>query len=702
MRVPVSPPGQPTDPTSLHPSSLLMSRSVAVLSGALARSTMSLVLLAIGLACGSESDPSKPGADLVVTLTGPGNVSTLDTPTYTVRVENQGPDAAADVVASLDLPSGMTPANGASVDVTGGVASWPALASLGSGAAQDFTVTLVPGGAGTGTLSAHAASSTRDPVPGNNDGSSAGARIAVTITALPTSTNLQVAFVGALDGANGSTVKATVHTVNAGPLEATNVSVVLELPDAVGATNLVPADGVRTAGRITWTIATLASGAALDVTVDLKVPLVSATGLTATVTSAVSESQPADNAASITMRAVVDALYTVIGEGQGDNFGWEAEDVGDVNGDGKHDFAISAPENDAGGNNAGRCYVYSGANGALLYTVTGDTPNGQLGLAMAAVGDLNGDGVEEIAFGAPFASTGSAPGYVLVVNGSNGQTLWRFNSSAVTFAGYGVGPAGDLNGDGVPDVLIGAPGRSPGGIAQAGTVFVASGVDGTLFAAVDGDVASATFGSGMNTIGDLNGDQIADFAIGSSAESGGRIRVYSGADGNLLYPALSMPNGGTLGQFWIFPTGDMDGDGLPDIFAADINNATGGVNRGQAYIFSGASGNLIRTFNGESAGDQFGMGRPIADVNGDGKTDLVLAGWLRSEGATASGKMYVVDGATGATLRSLVSTVFNETLGFDVIGVGDVTGDGLTDYIITAGQSINQGRGYLIPGVPLQ
>lgn len=659
-------------------------------------------LLAVGLACGSESEPSKPDADLVVTLTGPSNVSTTDTPTYTVRVENHGPDPAADVVASLDLVAGLTPQAGSPVTVSGGVASWPAVTALAAGQAQEFSVTLMPGSAGNGTLSAHATSSTRDPVTGNNNGAAAEARIAVTVTAVPAGTDLRISFVGLLDGANGSIVKATMRVMNAGPLDASNGSVVLDLPDPIEATNLVPADGVRSGGKITWTLASLAAGASLDVTVDLKVPLLSATGLTATVTSAVSESQPADNVASTTLRAVVGAAYTVTGEGQGDNFGWEAEDVGDVNGDGKHDFAISAPENDAGGNNAGRCYVYSGATGALLYMVTGDVPNGELGLAMAAVGDLNGDGVEDIAFGAPFASTGSAPGYVLVVNGTNGQVLWRFNSTAVTFAGYAVGPAGDLNGDGVPDVLIAAPGRSPGGIPQSGTVFVASGVDGTLFAAVNGDVASATFGAGVSSIGDLNGDQIPDFAVGSSAEAGGRIRVYSGADGNLLYPALSTPNGGTLGQFWIFPTGDMDGDGLPDIFAADINNGTGGANRGQAYLFSGATGNRIRTFNGESAGDQFGMGRPIADVNGDGKTDLVLAGWLRNEGALASGKMYVVDGATGATLRSLVSTIPNETLGFDVIGVGDVTGDGLTDYIITAGQAINQGKAYLIPGVPLQ
>jgi uncharacterized repeat protein (TIGR01451 family) len=659
-----------------------------------------ITVLVLGSCGGSSSEPSsEPEADLVATLLGPSDVSTTGSATYTVRVRNDGPDQAKDVVASLDLLSGMTPVAGEPVTVANGRATWPAVSTLASGGTTDLTVELSAATPGTGTLTARATSATHDPAAPNNDGSAAGAQIAVTVTP-PTSTDLQVSFGGTLAGVSGSAAAATITVQNAGPLTATNLVVELILPDEVTATNLSPAGGVRANGRITWALANLGAGATSTITLDLTVPLLSLTPLTATAHSDTDESLPADNTADSVLRAVVGAVYSVTGEGLGDNFGWEAEDVGDVNGDGKHDFAVTAPYNDAGGNNAGRGYVYSGATGGLLYKVTGDTPNGELGLSVAAVGDIDGDGISEIAFGAPFASTGAGPGYVLVVSGATGATVFRFTTTTATFVGYGVGGAGDLTGDGIPDILVGAPGQSPGGVPGAGTVFIVSGATGTAVGGVDGTVPNGLFGAGVGTVGDLNSDNVPDFVVGSSNES--RIRIFSGADGALLFPAIGVANGGTLGQYWIFPTGDMDADGVPDVFSADINNATGGVDRGQAYVFSGATGLLIRTFNGEAANDQFGMGRPIGDVTGDGITDFVLAAWLRSEGATNSGKMYVVDGATGTTLRSLVSTIATETLGFDVISVGDVTGDGLVDYIITGGQAINPGKAYLIAGVPLQ
>lgn len=663
-----------------------------------------LALLSLALlGCGSDgAGPASAGADLVATLTGPVAMATTDTATYTVTVRNDGPDEASSVVASLDLPTGVTPVAGEPVTVAAGRASWAVLGSLASGATQLFTVKLVSNVPGTATLVARATSTTSDPVPGNNNGTAAAAKVAVTVTATPTATDLRVSFVGTLAGASGTSVGATVRVVNGGAIPAVGAVAELVLPDDVPATNLNPAGGVRANGRITWALGTLAPGATATITVDLGVPLLSLTNISASTHSDTDESLPANNAAATTLRAVVAAVYTVTGEGHGDSFGWEAEDVGDVNGDGKHDFAVSAPYNDAGGTNAGRAYVYSGATGGLLYTVTGDTPNGELGLAMDAVGDIDGDGVSEIAFGAPFAATGSGQGYVLVVSGATGTTLFRYATAGLSYAGYGVGAAGDLTGDGVRDVLVGVPGLTPpGGPAGAGRVFILSGATGTVAAVLDGTVAGATLGAGLSTLGDLNADGVPDFAVGSLNEPGGRIRIHSGADGSLLVPPIGVPNGGTLGQYWLFSPGDMDADGIPDLFAADINNSTGGADRGQAYIFSGATGATIRTFSGEAPNDQFGMGRAIGDVTGDGVPDFVLAAWLRSEGAAGSGKMYVVNGATGATLRSLVSLIPGETLGFDVIGLGDVTGDGLVDYIITGGQGINQGKAYLVAGVPL-
>ncbi len=689
-------------PTSPQPTSeprMRMTRIPVVRS-----STVSMLLglaLSVGGCGGESSGPDEASADLSATLAGPASLTTTDTATYTVTLRNDGPDEATNVVASLELPTGMAPVAGEPVTVTSGRATWPALATLAAAGSVALTVRLTATSVGAGTLVARASGSVKDPQGSNNDGSASGARVAVTISMTPTATDLQVSFLGTLNGASGTTVGASIQVRNAGPLAAGNVTAVLMLPDGIAATNLVPAGGVRTAGRITWALGALAAGGTTTITLDLGVPLLSLTTLNATVASDTDEGVPGNNVASAALRAVVAAVYTLVGEANGDNFGWIARSIGDVNGDGREDVVITAPYNDAGGVNAGRGYVYSGASGQLLYMVTGDTPNGELGLSVDPVGDINGDGISDIAFGAPFASTAAAPGYVLVVSGSNGATLFRFGTSAITFAGYSVGEAGDLTADGVRDVLVGVPGRSPAGVPGGGSVFVVSGATGTVAAIVDGTVSNGLFGAGTRTLGDLNGDNIPDFAVGSSNEAGGRVRVYSGADGSLLFPAISVTNGGTLGQYWLFSPGDYDNDGIPDLFAADINNATGGFDQGQAYIFSGATGNRIRTFSGESPNDQFGMGRVVSDLTGDGVGDFVLAGWLRSEGAPQAGKMYVVDGATGATLRSLVSVVPNETLGFDVLGMGDVTGDGLEDYMITAGQFTGPGKAYLIAGVPL-
>ena len=667
------------------------------------RRILSLGLLSVVINCGGDgAGPSASGADLSATLSGPTAISTADTVTYSVQVRNGGPNAATSVVASLELAAGLLPIAGEPVTVADGRATWSTEEVIESGASTTFSVHLTASSTGTGTLVARASGGTSDPSASNNNGSAAAARIAVTIAAAPTATDLQVSFVGTLAGASGTTVGATLQVRNAGPLLAANVTVALILPDDLAATNLLPAGGVRANGRITWALGDLAPGMNRTVAADLGVPLLSQTPLKATVGSDTEEGYAANNADTTSLRAIVTAVYAITGEGNGDSFGWIARNTGDLDGDGKDDVVITAPYNDAGGSNAGRGYVYSGATGALLYMVTGDTPNGELGLSVDPVGDIDGDGITEIAFGAPFASTAAAPGYVLVVSGATGATLFRLATSAITFAGYSVGEGGDLTGDGVRDVLVGVPGRSPGGVAGAGSVFIVSGATGTAVALVDGTVPNAVFGAGVHTLGDLDGDNVPDFAVGSSNESGGRVRVYSGGDGTLLYPALAVANGGSLGQYWLFSPGDLDADGVPDLFAADINNATGGPNRGQAYVFSGATGVRIRTFSGEAPNDQFGMGRAVGDLTGDGVTEFVFAAWLRSEGAASSGKMYVMDGATGATLRSLVSIVPNETLGFDVLGLGDVTGDGLTDYMITAGQSIGPGKAYLIAGVPLQ
>lgn len=511
--------------------------------------------------------------------------------------------------------------------------------------------------------------------------------------------DLQVQLAGALQGASGSTVTATVSVTNAGPAGAEGVVVELAVPAHVAVTAISPATGVREADRVRWALDAVADGASQALSVELTMPMLSATPLTATVSGATPDGVSGNNTATRTLRALPVARYTVSGEGAGDTFGWIAQNIGDVDGDGRDDALITAPFNDAGGNDAGRAYVHSGATGARLQTITGDVAASQLGYGAAALGDVNGDNVPDFAVGAPGINNPALPGYALVVSGADGSTLFRFTGPVPGEAtGYSVGRAGDLTGDGVPDVLVSAPLHDGAAGRAVGAIYIVSGANGTLAATLEGPVPGAAFGVGVGNVGDLDRDGTPDFVVGSSNESGGRIRAYSGATRALLLPAMAGPTGASLGQFWLLSPGDLDGDAVPDIYGADINVND---NRGQAYVFSGATGAILRTFAGEAAGDQFGMGRPIADVTGDGRADFVLAAWRSAEGAAAAGKGYVVDGATGSVLRSFASVTAGETLGFDILSLGDVTGDGEQDFLVTAGQETGTGRAYLVAGVPL-
>ena len=102
------------------------------------------------------------------------------------------------------------------------------------------------------------------------------------------------------------------------------------------------------------------------------------------------------------------ATHTFLGEVAGDQFGWKSNGLGDLNGDNVNDFVVTAPTNDGGGLNAGRAYVYSGADGTELFRITGGGANWQLGIDANAAGDVNGDCVPDVIAGAPIAGSGRA------------------------------------------------------------------------------------------------------------------------------------------------------------------------------------------------------------------------------------------------------------------------------------------------------
>ena len=389
-------------------------------------------------------------------------------------------------------------------------------------------------------------------------------------------------------------------------------------------------------------------------------------------------------------------IHTFVGEAPGDQFGWVSNDVGDLDGDGIRDLVLTAPTNDGGGNASGRIYVHSSASGDLLFAATGAAANWQLGHDAGAAGDLNGDGVPDIIAGAPTGGTGRAVVYSGTSRGL-GTVIHTFNGQANGDEfGHRVAGGGDFDGDGVADVIVGAPGSDGNGV-NSGRAYVYSGATLSLLCTLNGPSSNDRFGSGVAFVGDLDGDGRDEVACGSQDAStgGGLAFVYRWTGTACEAIFVLNPGGPTLdfGLWFMNGGGDVDGDGTPDIYINDYQ-----LNR--AHVFSGATGAKLWTAFGDGIG-QFGIGRMVEDVDGDDCADLVLAAWVQGTGAPSAGKAFVYSGKTATVLETFTHDVAGAGFGFDANGMGDVDGDGRFDYLITAAlDSANGATGvaYLIAG----
>jgi hypothetical protein len=396
-------------------------------------------------------------------------------------------------------------------------------------------------------------------------------------------------------------------------------------------------------------------------------------------------------------------LITLQGETPGDTFGWVSERLGDLDGDGAAEFIVGAPTHAGGGPSAGKAYVYSGRDGHLLNSISG-TAQDRLGYAVSSAGDANGDGIPDYAVGAPgiFPPATGQTGKVLLVSGADHAVLWTRSGDPNSLFGADLGFAGDVDGDGRGDIIVGAPTTGGPGVIR-GRVYVLSGRDGSVLWTRDGPTAGIAFGTAVSGLGDLDGDGVPEQGVGArnaGNQGGGLAYVLAGSDGRIL--TILHPSSGTavdFGWFFMDNAGDQDADGIPDIYVGDFNDSqktptTAGTGRG--YVFSGRTGDRIRTLNAEAAGDGFGVGRGIPDVDGDGYADLILAAYTSSAGAPSGGRAYVVSGRNGQILRRITGAIPGASLGVDAIGLGDVNGDGLPDYLLTTFNQV-----YVVPGTPL-
>lgn len=206
-------------------------------------------------------------------------------------------------------------------------------------------------------------------------------------------------------------------------------------------------------------------------------------------------------------------IWSIFGSGP-EHFGHDVDGAGDVDADGHDDILVGAKKDGTAGSQAGAARVYSGRDGTLLHTFLGESPGAEAGYTVAGIGDVDGDGCDDVAVGSPYDSTGGElAGAVSLWSGRTGSRIGTLvGDAAGDLFGLGLAKIGDVDFDGVPDFVVGAPGNDALG-DWTGQVKVFSGADRSVLKTLLGGMAKEAFGYQVAGGGDLNGDELPDFAV---------------------------------------------------------------------------------------------------------------------------------------------------------------------------------------------
>ena len=341
-----------------------------------------------------------------------------------------------------------------------------------------------------------------------------------------------------------------------------------------------------------------------------------------------------------------------------------------------------------------------------VYVLPGGTPGAHMGRAVATIGDLDGDGVPDVLGG----SAGSLDSQLRVWSGATGAVLLEVLGTTLTppaFSWTGVGPAGDVNGDGVPDFWAAnyLHKSSVTGKEWAGAVWIHSGADGQVLHFFEGTKGSELVGYHVAGGADLDGDGFADFAIGVPGRQEtvvslgtvflGGVDVRSGFDGGILYQIAADSHGSGGGAPALL--NDLDGDGVPDFVTSGNATAPSGPDTMLRW-FSGADGSTLLTLYhppGVSIGSTIAS---AGDVDGDGLFDVVVGSPQEFCGAGCSGSVRIHSSADASLLMKFQSpsTPPWPRVGTSVDSLGDFDGDGVPD--VAAGTMPPVSIAYVLSG----
>lgn len=382
------------------------------------------------------------------------------------------------------------------------------------------------------------------------------------------------------------------------------------------------------------------------------------------------------------------AIYELEGSPAGD-YGTSIAFAGDVNADGISDFLVAAPSLTVGSmDRAGQVLVYSGADGSIIHEIYGEQTEDYLGSNVSAAGDVNQDGFDDF-----LVRLKRGPDFVLVFSGLDAAVLHVFASpQSWSHFGSAMDGAGDVNGDGFPDILIGA-GNHTHGASGVGRIVLYSGADGSELAVRYGE-GRGGFGDSVSGVGDVDADGTLDFVVGApvdddNGDSSGTVWVISGADGDVLH----LLEGGAADNLFgcsVAVVGDVNLDGHDDFVAGEHRHDADGNfpdNTGRATLFSGADGSILFQWEGEESGDHMGYHVDRAgDIDGDGHPDILVTAAEASRSThqieVGTGTVYVFSGLDGSMLYALDGPE-EETLFGNIRHSGgfDATGDGYPDIL---------------------